>query len=122
MVDHHGDIAQGLFADNPFDAVGAFDRLGPQADLFGGAADHLFGAPAKGLGEGRVDLDELASVLAGYADRVGADLEKAGELLFRGAKAQFALDLLGDVQKGASHAQRVAVLVAVQASAAFDVA
>ncbi len=122
VVDHHGDVAQGLFADHSLDALRAFYRLRPQADFLGGAADHLVGVPAEGLGERRVDLDELASVLAGDADRVGADLEQAGELLFRGTQALFAFHLVGDVEQGTGHAQRVALFVAVQSGAAFDVA
>ncbi|MNR17529.1 hypothetical protein D3C85_1341950 [compost metagenome] len=122
MVDHHGDVVQRLVADHPFNAPGAFGGLGPQADLFGGVAQHLLGAPAKHLGKGRVDLDELAAVLAGHADRVGAGLEQAGELFFGAGQALFALDLFGDVQQGAGHAQRVALFVAVQPRAAFDVA
>nr|VVN38434.1 hypothetical protein PS652_05267 [Pseudomonas fluorescens] len=122
VVDHHGDVVQGLVADHPFNASGAFGRFGPQADLFGGVAQHLLGVPAKYLGKGRVDLDELAAVLAGHADRVGAGLEQAGELFFRAGQALFAFDLVGDVQQGAGHAQRVALFVAVQPGAAFDVA
>ncbi|MNH26653.1 hypothetical protein D3C79_867180 [compost metagenome] len=122
MVDHHGDVAQGLFADHPLDTLRTLDGLGPQADFLGGAADHLAAVPAKGLAERRVDLDELAGVLAGHADRVGADLEQAGKFLFRGTQALLALDLVGDVQQGAGHAQGGALVVPVQPCTAFDIA
>ncbi|MCY1180734.1 hypothetical protein D9M73_212020 [compost metagenome] len=122
MVEYHGDVAQGLFADHLLDTFGALDGLGPQADLLCGTPKHLLAAPAEGLGERRIDLAELASVLAGDADRVGADLEQAGKLLFRGAQALFALHLIGDVEQGARHAQGDALVVAVQPRAAFDVA
>ena len=122
VLDEDRHIVQALFADHLFDPLQAFCRSVPQADFVGAAADHIGGAPAEGLGEAGVDLDELAGVLARHADRVRADLEQGGEFLFGGHQALFALDLVGDVEQGAGHAQRHAVFIAVEAGAAFQVA
>ncbi|MNN15652.1 hypothetical protein D3C81_1287640 [compost metagenome] len=115
-------IAQALFADDPFNPLQAFCRGVPQADFFGGVADNVGGAPAESLGKTVIDLDELAAVLAGDADRVRADLEQRGKFLFRGHQPLLALDLISDVEQGAGHAQRRAVVVTVEAGAAFQIA
>src|SRR5450830_169373 len=122
VVRDDGHVVQCLVANHLFDALQALARLVPQTDLFGAHVDHFGGRPAKGLGERGVDLDKHTAVQAGDADRVWAGLEQAGEFFFGGAQALFALDLVGDVQQGAGHAQRRASLVAVQARAAFQVA
>ncbi|MNE26099.1 hypothetical protein D3C80_1194500 [compost metagenome] len=122
VIDRHGDIVQGFVANHLFDAPGTFGGLGPQADFFGSVADHVLGVPAESLGECRIDLDELTAVLARHADRIGAGLEQAGEFFFRAGQALLTFNLVGDVEQGAGHAQRVALFVAVQPRAAFDVA
>ncbi|MNO85743.1 hypothetical protein D3C76_771210 [compost metagenome] len=122
MLDEDRDIVQALLADHLFDPLQAFCRGVPQADFVGAAPDHIGGAPAEGLGEAGIDFDELPGVLAGHADRVGADLEQGGEFLFGGHQALFALDLVGDVEQGAGHAQGHAVFIAVEAGAALQIA
>ncbi|MNG13611.1 hypothetical protein D3C84_972990 [compost metagenome] len=104
MLDDDGDVVQALFADDLFDPAQAFRRGVPQADFVGAATNHLGGAPAEGLGETGVDLDELAGVLASNADRVRADLEQGGKFLFGGDQLLFAFDLIGNVQQGPRHA------------------
>ena len=122
MLDEDGHVIQALLADDLFDALQAFGRGVPQADFVSAAANHIGGAPAKGLGETGIDLDELTGVLAGDADRVRADLEQGGEFFFGGHQLLFAFDLIGDVQQGPGHAQRRAIFIAVQPGATFQVA
>ncbi|MCY1405513.1 hypothetical protein D9M71_207520 [compost metagenome] len=122
VLDQNGHVVQALFADHLFDSSQAFRRSVPQADFVGAAADHIGGAPAEGLGEAGVDFNELAGVLAGDADRIGADLEQRGEFLFGGHQPLFAFHLISDVEQGAGHAHRHAVVIAVEAGAAFQVA
>ncbi|MNV10306.1 hypothetical protein D3C71_1008230 [compost metagenome] len=122
VLDENRHIVQALFANHLFDSLQAFRRGIPQADFVGAATDHVGGAPAEGLGEAGVDLDELAGVLAGHADRVRADLEQGGEFLFGGHQPLFAFDLVGDVEQGAGHAQRQAVFIAIEPGAAFQIA
>ena len=105
---HDRHIAQGLFAYHLLDALQALAGVVPQADLFGAFVQHFGGCKAKRLGKRRVDLDKRAALQTGDADRVGAGLEQAGELLFRGGQPLLALDLVGDVQQGAGHAQGLA--------------
>ncbi len=64
----------------------------------------------------------MAGVLARDANRVRADLEQGGEFLFRCHQLLFAFHLISDVQQCAGHAQRVAVVIAVESGAAFQVA
>ncbi|MCY1412878.1 hypothetical protein D9M71_282960 [compost metagenome] len=122
VVHRDSEMIQGFIAKALFEPFQAFFGASPKTQLFGSVADHLAGTPTEGLGEGRVDLDELAAFLTNHADRVGAGLEQAGEFFFGVDQALFSFDLVGDVEQRAGHAQWVALLVAIEAGTAFDVA
>jgi len=93
----------------------------PDANFRCRAADDVGVLPAEHRAEARVDIDEHAIADARQGDRVGTALEQGGELGFRGGQRLFAQDPLGGVDDDARHAQRFAVLVAIQLGGALQV-
>ncbi len=74
--------------------------VGPDADLGGGAADHLVAAVAVALATRRIDVQVRAVGKAGDGDGLRARLYHAREALLRSPEQPFGALAVGDVHRG----------------------
>ncbi|MCY1289647.1 hypothetical protein D9M70_387460 [compost metagenome] len=105
MLADHLQVMHTPIAPELFEHLVAFAGPGPDVHLLRGSAQHFVGAVSGQAAETFVDLDVTAAVALGDGDRVGAGVERLGELLLAGLECRLGLLARGDVAEGGGDAQ-----------------